>query len=171
MNLRDHAMLMARYNHWMNNKLLNAAALLSDEQRKNDLGAFFGSLHGTFNHLLATDRIWMARFTDSDHGVKALDDELYSDFELLRAARKEMDFKIFEWAKALPDPIPELLHYKKMSGMQTQVSLPFETCAIHWFNHQTHHRGQISTLMMQLGLDPGVTDLISMPETHRLLIT
>jgi uncharacterized damage-inducible protein DinB len=158
---------MAQYNLWMNNKLLNAAALLTDEQRKKNLGAFFGSLHGTFNHLLATDRIWMARFTNSHHGVSQLNEILYEDFELFRAARREMDIKLIDWATAITSPEPELLQYQKMSGTNDLVSLPYATCVVHWFNHQTHHRGQASNLMMQLGLDPGVTDLISMPVKTR----
>jgi uncharacterized damage-inducible protein DinB len=163
LELRLHAMQMAQYNLWMNNKLLHAAALLTDEQRKKNLGAFFGSLHGTFNHLLAADRIWMARFTASHHGVSQLNDILYDDFELFRAARREMDAKLIDWASALKNPVPEYLEYHKVSGTKDLVSLPYATCVVHWFNHQTHHRGQASTLMMQLGLDPGVTDLIAMP--------
>jgi uncharacterized damage-inducible protein DinB len=162
-NLFAHATQMAKYNQWMNTKLYGAAALLTDEQRKRDLGAFFGSLHGTFNHLLATDRIWLSRFEDTRNGVTALNEILYTDYELLSAARREMDKRINEWVLTLKLPTPETLTYRKMSGMQAEVSLPFDTCVVHWFNHQTHHRGQATALMMQLGLDPGVTDLIAMP--------
>jgi uncharacterized damage-inducible protein DinB len=154
---------MAKYNQWMNTKLYGAAALLTDEQRKRDLGAFFGSLHGTFNHLLATDRIWLSRFEDTRNGVTALNEILYTDYELLSAARREMDKRINQWVLTLKHASPETLSYRKMSGMQAEVSLPFDTCVVHWFNHQTHHRGQATALMMQLGLDPGVTDLIAMP--------
>ncbi len=154
---------MAKYNQWMNTKLYGAAALLTDEQRKRDLGAFFGSLHGTFNHLLATDRIWLSRFEDTRSSVTALNEILYTDYELLGAARREMDKRINEWILTLKHSFPETLTYRKMSGMQAEVSLPFDTCVVHWFNHQTHHRGQATALMMQLGLDPGVTDLIAMP--------
>jgi uncharacterized damage-inducible protein DinB len=163
MNLRSHAMQMAQYNHWMNNKLLNAAALLSDADRKKNVSAFFGSFHGTMNHILATDRIWMARFTASDHGVQTLADILYDDYILFRTARKEMDKKIIDWARSLIEP-PEHLTYNKMSGMKEEVTLEFNTCVVHWFNHQTHHRGQATTVLMQLGLDPGATDLIAMPQ-------
>lgn len=163
MKLRTHALRMAAYNHWMNTKLLNAAALLSDEQRKKNVQAFFSSLHGTFNHLIASDRIWLSRFTHSHHGVQALNEELYTDFQTLRAARNELDAKISGFAQSIPDEPPQELTYQKMSGMKETLVLDYETCVVHWFNHQTHHRGQATTIMMQLGLDPGVTDLISMP--------
>jgi uncharacterized damage-inducible protein DinB len=163
MNLHAYATQMARYNQWMNTKLFGAAALLTDEQRKRDQGAFFGSLHGTFNHLLATDRIWLSRFEDTRNGVTALNEILYHDFELLSAARREMDKRIIDWVLTLKVAYADSLTYRKMSGMQAEVSLPFETCVVHWFNHQTHHRGQATTLLMQLGLDPGVTDLAVMP--------
>ena len=163
MKLRTHALRMATYNSWMNTKLLNASALLSDEKRKKNVGAFFGSLHGTFNHLVAADRIWLSRFTHSHHGVQALNEELYADFETLRAARNELDKKITAFARSIPDEPPQELTYEKMSGLKQTVVLNYETCVVHWFNHQTHHRGQATTIMMQLGLDPGVTDLIAMP--------
>ncbi len=166
-SIKAYTMQMARYNQWMNNKLYLASALLTDEQRKRNLGAFFGSLHGTFNHLLAGDRIWMSRFTASDHGVAKLNDVLYDDFNLLRAARAEMDERIVEWAAELSEPTPETLTYKKMSGLKEEVQSSYTTCVLTWFNHQTHHRGQATTLMLQLGLDPGVTDLIAMPVAAR----
>ena len=75
---------LARYNRWMNDKLYALATTLSDEARKRDQGAFFKSIHGTFNHLLLADRVWLARFHGVTipegfigPGIRSLDQELY----------------------------------------------------------------------------------------------
>jgi uncharacterized damage-inducible protein DinB len=88
----EHARVMARYNRWMNEKLYGVAEKLSDEERKKDRGAFFGSIHRTFNHLLLADRVWLGRFAgvvlpEGDFGpggIRSLDQELYADFDELR---------------------------------------------------------------------------------------
>ena len=91
MNLQDYATTMAHYNRWMNEKVYAAAATLTDAQRKQNQGAFFGSIHRTLNHILLGDQVWMQRL----HGEKVLmtspGQELFSDFEALRAARAETD--------------------------------------------------------------------------------
>lgn len=156
-----------RYNRWMNDKLYRLAAKLSDEERKRDLGAFFKSIHGTFNHILAADRIWLARFTGTPipddcigPGIRALNQELYSDFEELRRERARTDDEIITWATQLdPESLKGPLIYKRF-GQTHQHTLWW--AVTHFFNHQAHHRGQATTLFVQLGHDPGVTDLFAM---------
>ena len=169
---------LARYNHWMNERLYALAAQMSDEERKLDRGAFFKSIHGTFNHILLGDRIWLARFANSgrafaalmDHaappGVTALGDELYSDFPTLAHERNKTDLAIEAWMAELDDAILDsTLRYKRMNGEAHEH--PFWLVLTHFFNHQTHHRGQATTLLMQLGIDPGATDLIVLPGFER----
>ena len=100
-NLRDYAVTMARYNQWMNGKIYEAASTLSDEQRKADRGAYFRSIHGTLNHLLLGDRSWMQRLHGEPVTMTSTDEELFSDFAELRAARAEMVERLLYWAHGL----------------------------------------------------------------------
>jgi uncharacterized damage-inducible protein DinB len=165
---------LARYNHWMNERLYTLAAQMSDEERKLDRGAFFRSIHGTFNHILLGDRLWLARFANSGHafaalkdnvlppGVASMGDELYSDFNDLTRERNKTDLAIEAWMAELDDAmLNSTLRYKRMNGEAREH--PFWLVLTHFFNHQTHHRGQVTTLLMQSGREPGVTDFIALP--------
>ncbi len=159
----DYARTMARYNHWMNDVIYAAAARLSDAQRKRDLGAFFKSLHGTLNHILVGDRLWLGRFTGAPVRFPSLAHEIASDFADLRRERAETDAAIDAYAAALtPARLAEPLVYRTFLNPR-DVSFPLGFALMHFFNHQTHHRGQATTLLMQLGVDPGLTDLIYLP--------
>ena len=103
--LVEQARTMASYNRWMNQKLYAVCSGLSDEERKADQGAFFRSIHGTLNHLLVGDVIWMGRFTGRAFSADGLDREFYADFEELKAAREGMDERIEAWAAGLTDQI------------------------------------------------------------------
>jgi uncharacterized damage-inducible protein DinB len=159
---------LARYNRWMNDKLYGLASTLNDEARKRDDGAFFKSIHGTFNHLLLADRVWLARFTGvtvpngsiGPGGIHSLDQELYADFEELRRERTLTDDTLSEWVDGLtPERLAAPLVYMRQGK---KLEPPLWWAVAHVFNHQAHHRGQITTLLTQKGCDPGVTDLFAM---------
>ena len=164
----DHCRVLARYNRWMNQKLYATAALLSDGERKQDRGAFFKSIHATLNHLLLADRVWMGRFMSvslpddrlGPGGIRSLDQELYASFDELRTERESTDSELEQWVATLT---PELL-FANFRYVRRGVTFdsPLWWSVAHVFNHQTHHRGQVTTLLMQTGHDPGVTDLIAM---------
>jgi uncharacterized damage-inducible protein DinB len=169
MNLVEHYRVMARYNQWMNHKLYAICADLDDEERKRSLGAFFDSIHQTLNHILIADRRWMLRFTGDrarfvSHGsdgqeipVTSLGQILYEEFAELEAQRTQTDEHIVEWASSLqPGQLEAMLTY------DDRYKHPLWWAASHFFNHQTHHRGQVTTLLTQLGHDVGVTDLVVM---------
>lgn len=158
----------ARYNRWMNDKLYGLAGALSDEARKRDGGAFFKSIHGTLNHLLLADRVWLARFEAvpvpngfmGPGGIRSLDQELYSDFADLRRERALTDDELTAWVVGLtPERLAAPLVYMRRGQKQ---EFPLWWAVAHLFNHQTHHRGQITTLLVQQGCDPGATDFIAM---------
>ena len=164
----DHCQMLARYNRWMNAKLYAVSAQLTDAERKQDRGAFFKSIHATLNHVLVGDRVWMGRFTAAPlepgwmgpGGIRALDQELYEDFGQLREAREVMDKEIEEWVAALSaERLAAPLTYVRQGVVW---DFPLWWSLAHLFNHQTHHRGQVTTLLMQAGHDPGVTDLLAM---------
>lgn len=159
---------LARYNRWMNDSLYGLAATLTDEERKRDRGAFFKSIHGTFNHLLLADRVWLARFTGvtvpnefmGPGGIRSLDQELYADFAELRRERTLTDEVLSGWVSELTtERLAGPLVFMRRGQRQ---ELPLWWAVSHLFNHQTHHRGQITTLLSQQGCDPGVTDLFAM---------
>lgn len=161
------AIHMARYNGWMNGKLYECSARLTDAQRKEDVGAFFKSIHGTLNHLLLADNIWMGRFRQQPFAAKSLDQELHARFEELREARQSMDERIESWARSLTaQTLAVELHYVSIVNPAPR-SMPMWLAVTHFFNHQTHHRGQVTTLLSQRGIDPGVTDLMWLPLEER----
>jgi uncharacterized damage-inducible protein DinB len=138
---------LSRYNRWMNENLYAHAAKLSDEQRKQDTGAFFKSIHRTLNHILLADRVWLGRLTGVHFAVNSLDDELYSHFETLRTERAATDNIIIDWIDQLSEnDLVTTLTYKRITGDQT-ASMPLRLVLTHFFNHQTHHRGQVTTLL------------------------
>lgn len=97
----NYYQLMAEYNCWMNQNIYSVCAEIPDEKRKQDLGAFFKSIHGTLNHLLYGDKAWMGRFTNNPFLVTAIAPELYANFDELRAEREKMDRQILEWSMTL----------------------------------------------------------------------
>ncbi|SRR5690554_3475367 len=162
--MMTHIQVMARYNRWMNRRIYACCASLSDEERKRDRGAFFKSIHGTLNHLLVADRIWMGRFINAPIHVASLDQELYADFAELREAREAEDCRIIEWVASLTQgDLEGVLTYTSMVTPEPQRQ-PLWFAVSHFFNHQTHHRGQITTLLSQWGVDVGVTDLVRLPK-------
>lgn len=151
--------MMAAYNRWMNKRLYAACSELNDEVRREDRGAFFRSIHGTFNHLVLTDRVWLGRFTGVSFVVASLDEPMADSWEELRALRVRVDDEIDAWLRGVDEAqLQSDLTVKPMSNPRS-YSLSLWVCATHFFNHQTHHRGQITTLMEQIGCDSGVTDL------------
>lgn len=159
---------LVRYNRWMNDKLYALVATLSDEARKRDSGAFFKSIHGTLNHLLVADRIWLGRFKGlpvesgfmGPGGIRTLEQELYADFEELRRERALTDDELAAWvAELTPERLAATFKFVRRGQPQ---EAPLWWTVAHLFNHQTHHRGQVTTLLMQQGHDPGVTDLFAM---------
>ena len=159
----EFARTHARYNAWMNGRIYEICSSIPDAERKKDAGAFFKSIHGTLNHLMLADGIWMGRFTGKPIQVSSLAQELHENFEDLRAARSAMDESISEWARSLtPEILATELEYVSISNPAPR-STPYALTVTHFFNHQTHHRGQLTTLLMQRGIDPGVTDLLWLP--------
>ena len=152
----------ARYNRLANETLYAACAGLSGAEYRRDLGAFFGSVHGTLNHLLVGDTIWMARFEGGSHPSTNLDAVLFEKFDALREAREQMDRRIEFFFSALPaDFARGSVRYVNNAGFTSED--PLEVILPHFFNHQTHHRAQANTLLSQLGHKPPVLDL------HRVL--
>src|SRR5262245_46440379 len=148
----------------MNSRIYEACARLSDEQRKRDMGAFFKSIHGTLNHLLLGDRLWMGRLTGFPFTIRSLDQALYAEFDELRAERAKTDDDIVAWVRSLSgEEFAGQLSYMSVVNPELRT-FPFWVAVTQLFSHQIHHRGQVTTLLTQQGVDPGVTDLIWLPD-------
>jgi len=146
--------MFAAYNAWANERLYDAASKLSDVDYHADRGAFFKSLHGTLNHLLVADRIWMRRFTGSGDAPDRLDAILYEDIGELREARRTEDLRISRFVDgldeaALAGPL-SFISYRTVIK-PTTYSQPLTSALDHFFNHQTHHRGQVHCLLTGIG--------------------
>lgn len=170
------ASLMAEYNRWMNDRLYAAAATLDPVALTADKGAFFGSILGTLNHIAVADTIWLHRFAQHEAAFPALGalsgfprpssltQPLAPDLAGLGDYRRGLDALIERWvAELTPDHLSADLAYSNMAGVHS--SRCFGALLQHFFNHQTHHRGQVTTLLCQAGVEVGVTDLLAVIPT------
>ena len=171
MNPTSPFQLFAEYNRWMNRSLFASAAKLPADAVTADRGAFFGSILGTLNHLAVADTIWLKRFSAHAAGAATLgpmsdvplptrlDASLFSDLSSLRSYREWLDELIIKFVAPLGDEaLNQSLTFSSLKGVQ--ASRNFRALLMHFFNHQTHHRGQVTTLLFQAGVDPGSTDLL-----------
>jgi uncharacterized damage-inducible protein DinB len=145
-----HFLMFARYNAWANSLVYEAAAQLSVEQYRADRGAFFRSVHGTLNHLLVTDLIWMQRFSGEGEAPERLDAILFETLDELRVAREAEDRRIVGFVEVLDDErLAGTIRYRRVSSPE-QIEQQLAPALAHWFNHQTHHRGQVHALLTGL---------------------
>jgi len=150
MSLAAHYRMFGHYNAWANGRLYAAAGQLDDVQYRADRGAFFKSIHGTLNHLLVTDRIWMKRFTGEGDAPDRLDAILFETFDDLRCAREAEDRRIVGYVNDLDDArVAGTIRYRRVSSPE-EFEQQLGPALAHWFNHQTHHRGQIHALLTGL---------------------
>ncbi|MDP9591862.1 UNVERIFIED_ORG: putative damage-inducible protein DinB [Shinella zoogloeoides] len=149
--MHDHYRMFCAYNSWANARLYDAVAKLDDADFRRDLGAFFRSLHGTLNHLLAADRIWLKRFTGEGDAPTSLAAILYEDFEGLHAARQREDERLSAFIDSLSEAqIAADVTYSPLSN-PGEITHPLGLALTHVFNHQTHHRGQCHAMLTALG--------------------
>ena len=160
--MKSHFTTLATYNAWANARLYAAARALPDGQYRKNVGAFFGSLHGTLNHLLVADRIWLRRFTGEGEAPTQLNAILHGDLASLEAARNAEDARIIRYVGGLTEEaIDRDLDYANMAGARHRNKLMH--LLTHLFNHQTHHRGQAHAILTVLGVqEPPSLDLVVM---------
>ncbi len=158
--MKAHFEMMAAYNDWANRRLYDAAAALSDTQYRSDCGAFFGSVHGTFNHLFVADVIWLARFRGDPNPPWALDSIAHDQFDSLRARRIALDHDIMGFVGSLTDArIDAEISYRTVSGAKNVIQ-QLAPALSHFFNHQTHHRGQCHAMLTRLSGSAPALDLL-----------
>lgn len=148
--LKPHFDMFAAYNAWANRRLYDAAAGLTEAQYREDRGAFFKSRHGTLNHLLVGDRIWMRRFTGAGEAPDRLDAILFEDLLSLRQAREAEDRRIVDYVAGLDEArLASVIRYRRIT-LPEAVEQALSPALAHFFNHQTHHRGQAHGILTGL---------------------
>lgn len=160
--MKRHFAMMATYNRWANVRLYDMAAVLPDELYRKPIGVYFKSLHGTLNHLLTADRIWMRRLEGKGDHPGKLNATIHDDLVSLREARVAEDQRIVNFVDSLDDADFEKSWDYKMLNGTPQRQYVREILA-HLFNHQTHHRGQAHAALTALGVsEPEPLDLLIM---------
>jgi uncharacterized damage-inducible protein DinB len=164
--MKQHFQMFAAYNRWANGIVYAAAAELSQEDFERDTGVFFGSLMGTLNHVLVADRIWLKRFSGQGQSAAALDAVLHRDLPSLAEAREEEDTRIVHWIDSLDEAaFAGRFTYLTVTDVRT-VSQRLAPALAHFFNHQTHHRGQAHAILTRLGRPSPTLDLIYFQRTE-----
>ena len=158
--MKAHFEMMAAYNAWANRRLSAAVEPLPGEDYRADLGAFFGSIHGTLNHLVVADRLWLARFRGEPTPAARLDAIVHDDRAELRQARRVLDDAIVGFIAGLTEArIAADFTYRPVTRPEP-VTQPLGPALAHFFNHQTHHRGQVHALLTRLTGNAPPLDLI-----------
>jgi len=182
MNFKTHFLLMADYNLRMNDQVMAASSKLSHDAISSDEGAFFCSILGTLNHILVGDLIWLTRFSTHSNRYRslielsnlpkptALSQMLYPNLDTFKVVRNRVDLAIKFWLlnDVIEADFSRPLQYTNTKGVISERN--FASLLSHLFNHQTHHRGQVSNLLHQQGVDIGITDfLIDIPDIQLTL--
>ena len=158
--MKAHFEMMAAYNAWANARLFAAAAAISEEDYRRDCGAFFASLHGTLSHGFVADIIWLARFRGQPNPPWTLDHQPHAERAELRARRESLDRDIIGFTGALTDrQLNRDFSYRTLVRPEA-ITQPLAPALAHFFNHQTHHRGQCHALLTRLTGQAPELDLI-----------
>ena len=163
---RQYCMLMARYNAWQNRQLKDILDAMEPAELTKNRTGFFGSILGTLNHLLWGDLMWISRFDGGEGPGGTIPDSpaRHPTLGAWEAERFRTDGRIRLWAERLNniDLKGDLSWYS--GAMGRQMSMPMQVCVVHFFNHQTHHRGQVHAMLTAAGMKAPVTDIPFMPE-------
>ncbi len=168
--MKRHFRMFAHYNRWANEQLFAAVAQLSPAAVAAPRGAAFGSVLGTLNHILVGDLAWLHRLTGNGPRPAALDACLYDTLPALQAARAAEDMRLITVIDELSEgDLGTAVDYTTFDG--TPYTQPLSEILAHLFNHQTHHRGQVHTLLTQAGVVAPALDLayfLRSPAAHTL---
>ena len=158
--MRAHLCRMARYNRWANGRLYAAVEDLRREAYLEARPAFFGSIHGTLNHILVGDRLWLSRIEERAVPHLKLDARPFADLASLTDARRVEDERMIRLADSCDDAVIDRPIRYRMVTRPGEAESPLYLCWLHLFNHQTHHRGQIHDQLSQTDVPPPSLDLI-----------
>ncbi|QXZ18013.1 damage-inducible protein DinB [Lelliottia amnigena] len=160
-SLNMHFNILAGYNAWANERLYSSVGKIGEDAYRKNCGAFFGSIEATLNHLLVTDRIWRHRLNALPETGHRLDQILFdNDFPGLEMARREEDKKIVDFIMGLSETdLAGIVSYRRASTPELKQQVIWSALA-HWFNHQTHHRGQVHAMLTRVSGEAPELDLL-----------
>ncbi len=152
--------MYASYNKWANDLLLQECEQVTTEEYHRNLGVFFDSIHGTMDHLYVADKVWLYRFTGQGDPIDSIDEQLTSDFATLQEKRRQLDDRICSVIDQMQekDFLRTIIYRTVRKPLVTQQ--PLGAALFHFFNHQTHHRGQVHAMLTQQGRTPAALDMI-----------
>jgi uncharacterized damage-inducible protein DinB len=157
----DHFRRLANYNRWANERLFKVCGQLPVEEYLLPRAAYFQTIHGTLQHILVADRLWLGRLMGRDSGIVSLDQTLYTDLRSLERGRRTTDEEIFDFVDELSEfHLETKLTYQTITEPRRQVTSSLHDVLTHLFNHQTHHRGQVHDLLMQTPVAPPPLDYL-----------
>jgi uncharacterized damage-inducible protein DinB len=164
---KSYVLMMARYNAWQNNQIMDFVNVMDEAELLHDHKAFFGSIMGTLNHLLWGDTLWMSRFCSDVDAPDVPGSQSTTCTESLgewQAERFRMDGRMRIWAQTLSniDLAGDLVWTYTATGQDIRQAKAL--CVTHMFNHQTHHRGQVHAMLTASGRKAPTSDLCFMPE-------
>jgi len=161
---KEFVITLAKYNIWQNQAVYGAADNLNDADRKRNLGVFFQSIHQTLSHLFWGDSTWLCRFTQQPYNNIGIESSvhLFDNWEKLKEARYLLDQEIMDWANHLKeDWLSEVVFYHNSKNLPRRKKA--DMLVTHFFNHQTHHRGQVHAMLTHYQIPTQDTDLILLP--------
>jgi len=146
------------YNAWANNRALEAAAQLSDQQFTKPLGSSFSSVRDTLVHICGGEWIWYERFHDRTHSSLPSHSEIQT-VAALREHWQPQGEQLLAYVRSLTQSdLDRILEYQTLKFGPSKN--PLWQSLQHLANHGTYHRGQVATLLRQLGATPILTDLM-----------
>ncbi len=158
MNLEDFRTLYD-YNSWANHRTLDAAAALTPDQFTREMGSSFSSVRDTLAHIYGAEWIWLERWHGrATGGLPSAAD--FPDIDAVRRKFAEIDRNLVDYVASLTQgDLQRVVTFKNLAGLP--YSQPLAPCLQHLANHSTYHRGQVTTLLRQLGAKAVATDLIA----------
>ena len=161
----EYCRVMARYNAWQNAAIWDLVEDMTPADLDKDRGSFFSSIRATLNHVLWADQLWISRFAGGDGPTTSIAQSVDHTATIgdWWAARFRTDGRVRLWSEDLSalDLVGELEWFSGAVGRA--IHKPVGQCIAHFFNHQTHHRGQIHAMLTAAGMKPDDTDLVFMP--------
>ena len=175
--MKEYLSLLADYNAYVNREVYAIAAKIPESDRMKDVGSFHKSLFGVLSHIYASDVGWLRRFKEKVGTYKALaipeldgpphqwGVPMHKDFESLRAKRPALDAVITQLVAEIPDAdLAKVFTYANYVGAQR--TLAFWQALVHFFNHQTHHRGAVSEILDEMKVTNDYSGLVEMLNAH-----
>jgi uncharacterized damage-inducible protein DinB len=149
---------LARYKAWANERLYAMLVGLSVDQLAAPTPIFAGSILRTLNHVYLMDVVWKSHLLGVSHGLTTRNPETAPPLAELRDAQRDIDAWYIDYAKTMtPETCNEVVDFTFIGG--GEGSMQREDIVLHVVNYTTYHRGHVTAMLNQIGVQPQATDL------------